>query len=242
MSPSKLDARLFWAEFRGLTVLLEPNPIPGSGRKTPTETDVYRALGESAVAIEQHLSETGESFRALPWWTYHVTLCDLINEGQTGKLATRSDEVGEVLRSLPEAVAETNLLEPDTWGLQAHGAVSFSLGTAVREGNALVVNLEAIDGAQLVAVERVRSEIAHRLFDLTGLESADWRPHLTLGYWTAGSAPRAGVDLTSFLPQLRNPITYDASALYGFVDMVTFWRIGSPTAEAATSTGRSSQP
>lgn len=241
-----------WSAYPGVSVLYDPpgcaelsgvQPLEAVSPRKHLDLMLYDRLSEAADHIADTTAQDGEPLCALPRATYHVTLCDGINEGMRdrvhGQEARR--EIEQTLAGLPDsllwATSVMRLLRDRDllWTVWTH-PISFRLSALKVWGHVLVARLEPADEgstAALAAHEASRGELVRRLSVRLGVQVQTWRPHVTLGYFaneTAAARTREHV-----LPQWHGyvrertrglSLTFRSASVYGFTDMVSFWRLG----------------
>lgn len=239
-----------WRPYPGLSVLYtDPGATAVSGIE-PLETAsqarrgdrrLYDHLHAIAEEIDASLSDDGVAFCKLPRHTYHVTLCDGVNEGTRTRVRRElRDEVAGTLDALPDSLLWTTtvlrLLQDRElqWTVRRH-PVRFRVEALHVWGHVLVAGLEPADdrsAAAKAAHEACRSDLVARLAARLGVRIQPWRPHVTLGYFAnedAGTHAREHE-----LPQWQDraceraealSVTFRSASVHGFTDMVSFWRL-----------------
>ena len=236
-----------WRTWRGVSVLLDnPGLPPGRRLEDATaagvpEQRLYDDLSVLVDAARPAALRMDYGFCPLPRSTYHVTVCDGPNEEELTRAdAPDAAEVAALLASLPDSLAQV----PAALAFAGPGALLRTVEdnpvtVAAREvviwGSVLAVRLIAADESSAVALEQItaaRKAVADAFNDALGIAANPWRPHVSLGYFAnRDGADRARENLAEWNRRLAAsepaPITYRSAALYGFADMVSFFRVGS---------------
>jgi len=235
-----------WRRYAGLSVLFD-NP----GRPPRARGGVSRLadpLGDDApllVALaglwpllEAARLRDDYGLCPLPPHTYHVTVCDGVNEIQAPSIARKyAGEVRTVLDRLPESLAEI----PDSLGFLADTEVrdaarghpvTFRAAEVVGWGSALAVRLAPAshdDEASFAALTAVRDRLAAAIKRRLGIGVQPWRPHVSLAYFadrTGSAAAKAEIPQWSrmLLDVVGDStVRFSSASLYGFTDMATFF-------------------
>jgi hypothetical protein len=215
---------------------LDALPRAGDG-SDPLDRELSALAGE----LETGLGEEGVTLCPLPRRTYHVTLCDVVNQGSRKHVAAGlRQEVAATLDGLPDSLLwPTTLLrllaDPELYWQVWRQPLSFRVAGLEVRGQALVAALEPADersAAAKAAHERSRAALADRLTARLGVALPEWRPHLTLGYFANDEAAGHASDAVERWQQRarertdRLAATFRSAAVYGFTDMASFWRLG----------------
>ena len=237
-----------WAPFRGWSVLFDPGASVGRrsagmqrlaiGQQELSQHSVYRPLGDWSGELA---TAFGSAIAVLPPATYHVTLCDGFAQDHVN--ATRGKQASRfagLLDSLPASL----LAWEETLGFAADelrtllnaasATVTFGVTAVETRGHAVVAALAAgddcrpalgsIQSARTAALERIAAEVGLAL-------SEPWTPHVTLGYWADRAdgrrfARRLSEHAAKLVAELRGAeLSFSGASLYGFLDMVTYWRV-----------------
>ena len=236
-----------WRTWRGVSVLFDnPGLPPGRRLEDATVAGVgqqrlYDDLAVLVDAARPPALRRGYGFCPLPRSTYHVTVCDGPNEVEL----TRADgpgihEVAPLVDGLPDSLAQLSaalaFAEPASLLRRVEeNPVSLSAAEVVIWGSVLATRLVGADEASARALERitaVRQVVADALNATLGITVRPWRPHVSLGYFAnldgAGAAQERLAEWNQWLAAAEPAsITYRSAALYGFTDMVSFFRVGS---------------
>lgn len=239
-----------WRSYRGLSILYDPPASAARSGLEPLEmaaltgpaVPLYEALRVVAGELRSCVRRLGSELCPLPPETYHVTLCDTVNQGNRAAVhEDLRDEVSRTLQQLPDSLlrpgALVRLLRDHEihWDVWRH-PVTLRVASLRVWGYALVATLEPVDERSADACRQhatSRRDLAKRLREVAGPEPPPWRPHVTLGYfpnrvaaahlrdhmtpaWQAGMCA----------PTETRTITFGSCSLYGFTDMVSFWRLG----------------
>ncbi|MFP4635698.1 MAG: hypothetical protein ACLFRD_07550 [Nitriliruptoraceae bacterium] len=245
-----VDGRTVWAAYRGLSLLYDH---PGGDRLGGMTTlrrlssgsgapnALYRRLEGLVEGFEHAARGQGVGWYPLPAYSYHVTLCDGVNDGNRSQVhPERRGEVDTTLRALPDSLHWSNdvvrlLRDPEARWAVWRAPVTFSLAGLGIWGHVLVARLAPVDAASdtaLASHHAARDELVSRLRSRLGVRIPSWRPHLTLGYFVNEDAAARAKDV--LLPGWRREaraatrsqtVTYRSACLYGFTDMASFWRL-----------------
>lgn len=238
-----------WGSFRGLSLLYD---LPGSAAlngvvtleqlasTTAPPPALYQRLGELAEGFAQDAREAQVAWAPLPRHSYHVTLCDAVNDGNRSQVhPQRRDEVAATLRAVPDSLHWSNgvvrlLREPELRWSVWRAPVTFAFEDLHVWGHALVARLAPLDApsrAALASHRTAREELVARLRTRLGVAGGPWRPHLTLGYCADDGAAAHLED--TLLPAWRAraragargaTVRSSSASLYAFTDMASFWR------------------
>lgn len=237
-----------WRPYPGVSLLYD-DPVALSGLERlerlagarHRNDRLYRRLQAVAGGVASAAREEGTAVCLVPRHTYHVTLCDGVNEGtRTQVRQDRRREIGTTLAGLPDSLLGTSsvirLLRDQgiLWSVWTD-PVTFRVGGLDVRGHALVARLLPAEGRSLVAKARheaSRSELVARLSAEIGVQVPEWRPHVTLGYFAnEDDAARVRDLITVWQDTVRertggSSVTFPSASVYGFSDMVSFWRLG----------------
>jgi hypothetical protein len=241
-----------WAAFRGFTVLFD-NPGDSTiatgearldlccpvGRGVP-ELALYDALSRSVEAMGRERLTCDYLFAPIAPMSYHVTLWDGINDGNAGQLeAPRQAEAEELLGHIRQGRIEgATFLDPVRQSRLLRslpGEIRLRLAQVENWGDsAVVARLGPADDASaggLHQIETLRAELS-ALYDAEFGVSAysGYSPHVSLGY-LANRSDGAGIgqridewnEIAHALAGER-AITFRTASIYGFTDMVTFFK------------------
>lgn len=224
-----------WRGFCGSSVIFRPFGIEIYERGAHS-ADVSGLSADLSV-----VNRWGEQFGfcPLPVETHHMTLVDLVHDGNVGKirtppapadldraLLTRTDPPYPGL--LADLVRQSGIIR-DGPGFTLHYDA-----LEVRH-SALVVALSPRDGSE--AAERLeryvkgRRRLVSLLQTTFGIEMQAFRPHVTLGYFAnLDLAGEASGHLWNLRAQLSDGFTdrlctFTSARVHLFTDMVTFWPI-----------------
>lgn len=245
-----VDGPTVWAAYRGLSLLYDRpgdvglDGLTPLGRRSgvqPAADGLYRRLEELTAGFAHDARQQGVGWHPLPAYSYHVTLCDGVNDGNRSQVhAQRRGEVDTTLRALPDSLHWSNevvrlLRDPELRWAVWRAPVTFSLAGLSIWGHVLVARLAPVDAASdtaLASHHAARDELVARLRGRLGVRIPSWRPHLTLGYFVNEDAAARAKD--ALLPGWRQDaraatrsqtVTYGSACLYGFTDMASFWRL-----------------
>lgn len=236
-----------WRTWRGVSVLFDnPGLPPGHRLEDATAAGVaqqrlYDDLAVLVDAARPSALRAAFGFCPLPRSTYHVTVCDGPNEEELAQAeAPGTAEVATLVAALPHSLAQVPaalaFAEPHALlGTAEQNPVTMTADEVVIWGSVLAVRLGAADEASaagLAQITAARQTVARALHATLGSTVRPWRPHVSLGYFAnLDGAGRAAQELDQWNRWLAAsqpaPITYRSAALYGFTDMVSFFRVGS---------------
>lgn len=236
-----------WRTWRGVSVLFDnPGLLPGPRLDDATaagvaEQRLYDDLSVLVDAARPPALRAGYGFCPLPRSTYHVTVCDGPNEEELARTkGSATAEVAALIATLPDSLGQVpaalEFAEPDALLRTAkENPVTLAAQEVVIWGSVLAARLGAADGSSAGALERItgaRQVVAAALSAALGMAAKAWRPHVSLGYFANHeAADRARENLAVWNQWLAASepasITYRSAALYGFTDMVSFFRVGS---------------
>ena len=249
-----------WRSYSGLSVLFDnPGPTRGAqggirGLTVPDAGDapLFEALAGASRMLGTAGMRDAYGFCRLPPATYHVTVCDGVNELQAPEIRTRvAGAVRSVLRGLPQSLAQLPaslafLSGPELSEVARAHPITFPAAEVVGWGSVLAVRLEAAsrdDGTVFSAIEGARDRFASVIEECLGLRVQGWRPHVSLAYF----ADRSGAaDAEAEIPQWSRAlldsvgeatVCFSSVSLYGFTDMATFFRAARPQTDASVSAG-----
>lgn len=228
-----------WRRYHGVSVLFDnpgTRPAPGVVRLEeipvvdPRQQQLYDDLAGAVADVGGDWRDR-HGLCALPRHTYHITVCDGPNERSGVR------RVSALLDGLPatlDRLADGLDVMTDARVLTAVADNPVTLGVAevVVWGHVLAARLAPVDAAGDAALDRIavaRRELVDQLWARLRLRTQRWRPHVSLGYFpnraaadAAGAAlPTAWRDLAGALDA---SVTVSSAAVYGFTDMVTFFR------------------
>ena len=197
----------------------------------------YKAVSDCADAIGN--SATADmTLCLLPPPSYHVTVWDGINAGNVDRIAVdKRAQASHLLDGFPDSIASTSstldlpqsspLITKRDWNL------SLQLANIDIWSNAIVASLlpapSSIDAFQNLIDER--RDLGDRFLDQFHRDTYHpYTAHVTIGYF--GNKPGRDLAVTKLHEwkligdQLLNGLTldFDSASIYGFTDMVTFFR------------------
>lgn len=225
----------------GATAVSGIEPLATAAQSRHGDRRLYDHLHALAEEIDTSLSADGVPFCRLPRHTYHVTLCDGVNEGTRSHVHRGlREEVAQTLDALPDSLLWTTTLlrllqDPELQWSVRRNPISYRVETLQVWGHVLVAGLEPADPpseAAKAAHEACRDDLVARLAARVGVRIQPWRPHLTLGYFPnedAAAHARAH-ELRRWQDRAREQtaalsVTFRSASVYGFTDMVSFWRL-----------------
>ncbi len=236
-----------WRRYAGVSLLFDN---PGRARRArngvralsaprPGDAPLFEALAGSSALLGEGGLRDGYGLCRLPPATYHVTVCDGVNEIQAvGLRSGRAKAVRALLGDLPGSL--TDLPEPldflgGTEQIDAVGGLRVALRAAelVRWGSVLAVRLVPAspeDESALSAVGEARDAYAAGIEARLGLRVQEWRPHVSLAYFAdRDGSDAAAVEMPRWSEAVLEPardatVCFSSVSLYGFTDMVTFFK------------------
>ena len=239
-----------WAKFNGFSLLFDNAdnhlmPMAKDLRKldfaleSNPDLRLFKMLADTVNSVGQQLLIHTYLFCPLPPSSYHVTVLDGLNEGNLHQVNDKHrPAIDDFLKNLPDSfltnkrfnsiVEESLLLNRKDWNIQ------FKLDRLLNWGNQSVVasllpvapysaNYAAFVEEHRILAGKIRNEFGIHV-------SSDFYPHLTLGYF--GNAQLAKIftsqisEWTSFLKNemAECTIAFNSISLYGFTDMITFFK------------------
>lgn len=237
-----------WTDYRGFSILFDnPGSEPDEDRiqelgSIPVRRPEAQRVFDRLAAAVDDLDPTGLrdhlGFCPLPRATYHVTICDGITEhdlancSHAPRPATRA-----FLRDLPNGLhhpppAVRHYLDHDLTAVTRDNPVTFRVTGLSIWGHVLVARLGPVgtaDEQNIEEITRARDALATSVQARLGVDTQPWQPHVSLGYFAnQRNSERAGRHLRSWeqtvLGELGDHITFRQTALYGFTNMVTYFR------------------
>jgi hypothetical protein len=248
-NPKVLDLAPTWRRYRGLSVLFDnPGTRLGTGVlplehipvNDPDQQRLYDNLADVVASIDVDDLREQYGFCPLPRYSYHVTVCDGPNERDIDRSTVpRRAAVAAVVDGLPDSLDQVSsalgfLHQARVLPTVAAEPVTFVATGIAIWGHVLAAQLEPAGQSARDALERIaqaRAELSDDLQAHLGLLTQAWRPHVSLGYFPNRSAAEAA---TATLPgwqqaltaQPQPAIAFSSAAVYGFTDMISFFRLG----------------
>jgi hypothetical protein len=240
-----------WTPYPGVSLLYEDAGCASSrgveslerlAAVAARDDELYRQLRGGVDEFVLIARDRGVGLSPLPLYSYHVTLCDAVNQGNRTQVRDPyRQDVDDTLDALPDGLLRSNDLmwlmsDPEPRWRVRRDPVGFRVAGLGVWGHALVARLAPRDGRSLSAAARheiAREQFASRLDARLGLEVQAWRPHVTLGY-LANEDDAARVR-DRFLGPWQDvalgrtdgtSVTFVSASVYGFTDMANFWRLG----------------
>jgi len=240
-----------WAPFPGFSLLFDnpgqsPSPLPEGLQKLdcPVKTNpclkLYQALSEAMDQLGREILFKDYSLCAMPENTYHVTVWDGLNAGNAETVSpNHSAELQPFLKGLPAALLQDSTFispaEESPLTRKMARSITFKFRDLAKWGNtSLVAILMPVDGDSEQALEWIKRErvrLSNDYHNRFGIKrNRDFYPHVTLGYfanrdYTELATPEV-VHWNEVVHGMADglTITFDSISLYGFTDMVTFFR------------------
>jgi hypothetical protein len=249
-NPKVLDLAPTWRRYRGLSVLFDnPGTRVGTGVvplenipvDDPEQQRLYDNLADVVASIDTDDMRERYGFCPLPRYSYHVTVCDGPNERDIDRSTVpRRAAVAAVVDGLPNSLDQVSSLlaflhQARVLPTVAAAPVTFVATGIAIWGHVLAAQLQPAGESAREALDRIaraRAELSDDLQAHLGLQTQTWRPHVSLGYFPNRSAAEsATATLTrwqqSLTAQPQPTITFSSAAVYGFTDMISFFRLGS---------------
>lgn len=238
-----------WRAFRGLSVLYDRPGATGSFglerlERLPAGHErhdrLYRALHGLALEFASSVGFDGVNLALVPRSAYHVTLCDALNDSNLARVPEeRRPEASAVLEALPDSLLWSSRLvrllrDPELPRSVWTDPVTYRVTGLEVRGNPLVAALDTVAGHEAAKArhESTRGTFASRLEAELDLPVQPWQPHVTLAYVANdGDAARTRKAVAGWQETVRSrtdglEVTFPSASLYGFTDMVSFWRCG----------------
>jgi hypothetical protein len=242
-----------WAPFRGFSLLFDNpgdsvSPMQGDLLKVDCLLDGNGSedlhLYEGFVRFLDEIGRPGLTnaylFCPLPSYSYHVTVWDGLNDGNVQDVSPGyRPKLESFLRNLPDslltedeftsAVRRSPLFTGSDW------SVTFKFDKLAKWANQVLVARLAPVGREteneLSRIVNEREALSARFREQfeVGMRSG-YTPHVTLGYFANEEyAELATPDVDRWTELARDivghcTITFDSIDLYGFVDMVTYFK------------------
>jgi hypothetical protein len=176
-----------WRTFRGASILfgsLGPQVADSTGA---TAGHLFARLGNLVANLPADPWRTRYGFCPLPVDSYHMTLADLVHDGNVGKLtgpvAAAFD--GAPLRPGREYPAELAAMVDQSGLLDAVAEpLAFTVDTLViMNRSALALTLHPVDNVLFRQLMLARERLALMLMQQLGIATQAYIPHVTLGYF-----------------------------------------------------------
>ncbi|NOY09785.1 MAG: hypothetical protein GXP33_13190 [Spirochaetes bacterium] len=203
------------------------------------DPELYKVFSLSLNGIEQLLSR--HLFCPLPYSSYHVTVWDGLNDGNVHQIK-RSDrpDAEDFLRRLPESllgsIRFTIRLSGDPLPVPMKSVITFKFKKLSIWGtNVLVARLEPADSASGKYLDNIKCERRKLIEEYRvrfGVKTSTpcYAPHVSLGYFINKEYAESTVHQTErwtneFLKRTTGKtISFSSNSLYGFLDMVTYFK------------------
>lgn len=237
-----------WAPYNGFSLLFD-NPDGGfsplqennqlmkldSASSHPT-LELYQAFVDTLDLIDTNLLTNTYLFCPLPPSTYHVTVWDGLNVGNLADVnPSEQERWTDFVNKLPHTFHEnsefTSWAEASSLTQNLDWNIIFRLDTFYKWGTGMGILLKPADqeSAQILTDIKNLREDLYKKFPVK-ISHPEYVPHVTLGYF----ANRESAQLTT--PLIADwaktfeeavgdmTITYNSISLYGFTDMITFFK------------------
>ncbi|MFQ5676326.1 MAG: inositol monophosphatase family protein [bacterium] len=243
--PSKVEMSVNWLEYRGDSVLFDNpgNSLVSFGNgfqkihcdvDNDPELEFYKALATGMKRIGLNRVPNLYHLCPLPSSTYHATLFDGYNvRNRRGVLDSASIE--RFLDGLPGTIHDesdfTTPLRQVEW-LQENETITFKFDRLSVFGNSvLVARLKPDKKSKLIlkAVEDRRRALIEALRQIGDVGfRTDFKWHVSLGYFAASTYEDA-IPLGTWNRVFKKltagkSVTFKSASLYGFLDMVTYFK------------------
>jgi len=221
-----------WSLFRGSTVLLEPMGIEfGASGAKEIFGDLYRLIDE---AMPEDAWKEKFGFCRLPAETYHVTLADLVNDGNVHRIPAsirssfglRNVELGrEYPQELQNIVIESGLLNspiaPVRWSVK---------GLEIINRSVMALVVEPIECDALSDVLDARNGLKRLLKAKLNIDLQDFKPHVSVGYFANKDTADLALEESDHLSHLSKKVfdnrewSFDSGHIYTFSSMSNYAR------------------
>jgi len=201
---------------------------------------LYRRFVGFLETIGTHRLTDNYSFCPLHPYSYHVTVWDGLNDGNVGQVSAEDQpRLTDFLNRLPDALSIDQEFTPYVM----HSALVTRMDRSIRlqfkaldkwSNQSLVAVLMPADGASQHEFERIvqdRAALSAQFQDRFGIAMrSGYHPHVTLGYFANEQYAELCSPLvdgwTERLQEMAGglTITFRSISLYGFTDMVTFFK------------------
>ena len=237
-----------WAPYNGFSLLFDNpdggfSPLQQNNQLMKLESlsshstlGLYQAFVDALDRIDTYLLTNTYLFCPLPPSTYHVTVWDGLNVGNLADLNPSEKETWtDFVKRLPNTFHEnseftdwesvSSLTQNLDWN------ITFQFGSLHKWSSGMGVLLKPADQKSV----EILKEIATRREDLYEnspgkIAHFEYAPHVTLGYFTNKESAQLTTSLISDWEKIFEEatkdltITYHNISLYGFTDMITFFK------------------
>ena len=237
-----------WAPYNGFSLLFD-NPDRGfsplqennqlmkldSASSHPT-LELYQAFVDTLDLIDMNLLTNTYLFCPLPPSTYHVTVWDGLNVGNlTDVNPSEQERWTDFVNKLPHTFHENSeftgwasaslLTQNRDWN------ITFRYDTLHKWSSGMGILLKPADqeSAQILKeIENCREDFYENF--PVNIAHSEYTPHVTLGYFANKESAQLTTPLIAdwakiFEEVVRDlTITYNTISLYGFTDMITFFK------------------
>jgi 2'-5' RNA ligase len=242
-----------WAPFSGFSLLFD-NPgdsvsLLGEGLlkadcslERNEDLELYRRFVRFLDEVGTHKLRDNYSFCPLHPYSYHVTVWDGLNDGNLEQVpAGDQPRLRDFLNHLPDALITdrdfTAQVMQSALVTRANWSIRLQFKTLAKWSNqSLVAVLMPAEGDSELEFERIvqeRAALSAQFRDRFGIAMRrSYHPHVTLGYFAnEQQAELCSPHVDGWTERLqkfvgRLTITFRSISLYGFTDMVTFFKIG----------------
>lgn len=237
-----------WAPFNGFSLLFDNpdnglSPLQQNSECMKLESvsshpslKLYQAFVDARNRIDTRLLTNTYLFCPLPPSSFHVTVWDGLNVRHFPDGNPSGSETWEgFVKNLPntfdknsrftEWTHESPLVQRPDWN------ITFQFGSLYKWYSGMGILLEPADqeSAQILKeIEKLR-EALYENFPVK-ISHSEYTPHVTLGYFANNESAQLATPLVSdwekiFEETTRDlTITYRSMSLYGFTDMITFFK------------------
>ncbi len=237
-----------WAPYNGFSLLFD-NPDGGfsplqenselikldSVSSHPT-LEFYQTFVDTLDRIDTNLLTNTYLFCPLPPSTYHVTVWDGLNVGNIADVNPLEQEAwAGFVNKLPHTFHEnsefTDWTSVSSLTQNLDWNITFRLDTLYKWGTGMGTLLKPADqeSAQILEEIKNRRETLYENFPVK-IAHPEYVPHVTLGYFANRESAQLTTPLIAdwakiFEEAVRDlTITYHSISLYGFTDMITFFK------------------
>jgi hypothetical protein len=176
-----------WRGFRGVSILFGSLGPQVRDDAVATAGHLFARLGKLVADLPADPWRMHYGFCPLPVDSYHMTLADLVHDGNVGKLTGPMANAfdGAPLQSGQEYPAALAAMV-DQSGLLDTGSdvLAFTVDRLViMNRSALVVTLRPVDEGLFARLMVARARLADMMLERLGVATQPYIPHVTLGYF-----------------------------------------------------------
>ena len=237
-----------WAPFNGFSLLFD-NPDNGlsplqqnselmklDSVSSHPSLKLYQAFVDTLEGIDTRLLTNTYLFCPLPPSSYHVTVMDGLNIRHIAKMNSLEQETwGNFVTGLPNTFHKNS--ESIRWASDSvltqnlDWNITFQLDTLYNWGSGMGVLLKPADAESAQVLKEIENqrEVLYENFPVE-ISHYEYTPHVTLGYFANTESAQLARPLMSDWGKILEAatkdltITYRSISLYGFTDMITFFK------------------